>query len=169
MARTTAQRWFDAAGIAVGLTVVVVAAAGWRIPAGNGLPGAAIEFSVAPTGDLAVEPAGTFIQAAELEPSDDAAGRFSITNQSGSTLAIRLRAQRDVYDLDAVVHVGVKAGATILFTGPLGRLGGWTDPFVLAPGESRRLSFRIWLPYPSGAEARQSSVGLEFETEPVDV
>jgi hypothetical protein len=169
MARTTTQRWFDAAGIAVGLAVVVVAAAGWRIPAGTGLPGAAIEFSVAPTGALGIEPSGTFIQAAGLGPSDDATGRFSITNQTGSTLAIRLRAQRDVYDLDSAVHVRVKAGDTGVFTGPLGRLGGWTTPFVLAPGESRRVSFRVWLPYPSGAEARQASLDVEFESEPVDV
>jgi hypothetical protein len=165
---TSGERWTRRAGFVFGLALVGVALLGWRIPAGEGrLAGADLIFSSAPTGELAVSPAGPFLTLASFGPSSGAAtGEFEVANRTGRRLAVRARVLPDSYDLDRRLRVRLSSGAAAVFRGDLGRLRVWTTgSFVLGPGERRRLELQAWFPASvhDGYEGRIASVALQLQ------
>jgi hypothetical protein len=167
--RELAERVAGLIGLGLGLTVVVFAVAGWRVPGGSGQPGADLFFSTNPTGELAVSPAGPFLRATGLFPGGEAHGAIQLRNQTGTWLDVRVRALPDRLDLGGVLFVQVRSGPVTLFQGRLRDLGfGSPRPLALAPGARAQLRFRAWLPasLKVGYQGRFASVPFELQAEP---
>lgn len=165
--------WFErivgAAGLALGLTAVVLAVAGWRLPLGDGRLGADLFFSAGPTGELEVTPAGPFLRATTMRQGGQARGSLSVRNQTGSLLAVRVRGLPDRPDLDGLLHVEVWSGQTRLFSGLLGRLRKWS-PGALSLASGGRATLQFVASLPAGSEAgyqgRIVSVPFELQAKP---
>lgn len=165
-------RWAHRVGFTVGLCLLLVALNAWHVPSWRGPPlGADIVFSAAPTGELEVSPVGQFLAGTGLRPlGPGVAGTLSVTNQTGRTLDVRLRAQADVPDLDAILQVEISSKGQVLFRGQLGRLHTWTGRLLLLrSGRSQTLTFRAWVPaqVTGGLEGQVDSVTVQFLSKPV--
>jgi hypothetical protein len=161
------ERTMRAAGFVLGLGIVALALLAWRLPTVRPDLGAEAAFSVAPTGELEVEPAGVFLDAKALRPGSPAqAGATVIRNQTGTTLAVSLRALPGGRDLDDLLSVEVRSGHMTIFRGTLGGLRDWTKPLRLRSGERAPLRFRLSMPSSvrSGYAARILSVPLELRS-----
>jgi hypothetical protein len=168
MIHTTTSRGgllLRAAAFAAGFALVAAAVVSWRVPAGDGRPGADVVIAVAPTGELALSRTGPILYGANLRGGDDASGTLELTNQTGSTLAVSTRALPSAADLDELLQVTIAAGNELVFQGSLGALRQWTRPFLLDSGEGRKLEVRAWLPETDdGSEARVVNADLEFDS-----
>jgi hypothetical protein len=143
----------------------------WRIPGGTGRLGADVRISSGPTGELDVSPSGPFLSVTNLEPgsADVAEGTFVVRNQTGSGLAVRLRAVPSAPDLDELLVMEVRTSDGRLLQGTLGGLREWSDrSFLLASGESQALRVRTWLrPVRNeGYQGRAEDVDLQLRAEP---
>lgn len=159
------ERAMRAAGVTVGLGVVLLALVGWRLPSVRPDLAAEVAFSAAATGELEVEPVGVFLHAKGLVPGGaPQLGRLAVRNQTGKTLAVSLRALPDARDLDPLVRVELTSGGATVFSGTLGGLRAWTKPLVLGSGQRAALRLRIALPSTvrSGYSARIESIPVEF-------
>jgi hypothetical protein len=168
MIHTTTSRGgllLRAVAFAAGFALVAAAVVSWRVPAGDGRPGADVVIAVAPTGELALSRTGPVLHGSNLRGGDEASGTLELTNQTGSTLAVSTRALPSAADLDGLLQVSIAAGNELVFQGPLGALRQWTRPFLLDSGEARTLEVRAWLPETdNGSEARVVNADLEFES-----
>jgi hypothetical protein len=158
-------------GAAVGLTLAAGLVISGLLPASHaGLGGARVTVLANPTGELAVEPSGRFLSAADLRPGPARAGVRSsttVTNQTATVLAVRVRAARSAETLDDLARVELSAGGQRLVTGPLGQLRDWTQSsFRLDPGEAKELAVRVWLPAAVTRDyaARSAELMLQFDT-----
>src|SRR5206468_4863420 len=148
---STSTRWAGPAGFTVGLAAAVVltvmALTAWHLPRGSGGNGADVTVSTGPTGELGI-PQGPFVRGANLRPGGGAAeGTIPVRNQTGQDLAVTVRAMPSVPDLDDLMMVQVSAGPRSVYRGTLAGLEvGSGRPFLLAPGQMRRLAVRAWLP-----------------------
>jgi hypothetical protein len=161
------ERMMRAAGFALGLGVVVIALVGWRLPTVRPDLGAEAAFSITPTGELEVEPAGVFVDAKGLRPGSSAqTGAIALRNQTGKTLAVSVRALPAARDLDGLLALEVTSGRTTIFSGTLGGLRDWTGPLRLRSGERAPLRLRVSIPSTvrSGYAARIVSVPLELRS-----
>ncbi len=161
------ERTMRAAGFVLGLGVVTLALLAWRLPTVRPDLGAEAAFSVTPTGELEVRPAGVFLDAKGLQPGSSAqTGAIAIRNQTGKTLAVSLRALPAARDLDGLVSVRLTSGDTTIFSGTLGGLRDWTEPLRLRSGERAPLRLRVTMPSTvrSGYAARIESVPLELRS-----
>jgi hypothetical protein len=159
-------KWLRAMAFIAGFAVVATLMVGWRIPGGDGQPGADVLVALAPTGEVAVSRTGPFVTATDLRGGDSARGAVEVRNQTGQTLGISVRALASGRDLDALLEVSITAGEQVVFQGPLGALRDWTAPFVLDPGEIRRLAVEVRLPsFDHGSQARTVTADLELQTE----
>lgn len=161
------ERAMRAAGFALGLGVVVLALLAWRLPTVRPDLGAEAAFSVTPTGELEVQPVGVFLDAKGLRPGSEAqTGEIALRNQTGTTLAVSLRALPAARDLDEIVSVRLTSGGTTVFSGTLGGLRDWTKPLRLRSGERAPLRLRVTMPSTvrSGYAARIESVPLELRS-----
>jgi hypothetical protein len=161
------ERAMRAAGLVLGLGIVTLALLAWRLPTVRPDLGAEAAFSVTPTGELEVEPAGVFLDAQGLRPgSAPQTGGIAIRNQTGKTLAVSLHALPAARDLDDLVSVRLTSGGTTIFSGTLGGLRDWTKPLRLRSGERAPLRLRVSLPSTvrSGYAARIVSVPLELRS-----
>jgi hypothetical protein len=166
--RNRAEIWVKRTGVALGIALVGAVVLAFRVPDGSGTLGADVIFSVSPTGELGVSPAGPFVNATGLRPGGELSGGFELVNQTGRPLAVRLRALPDSRDLDRLLHVELRAGNAKrpVFAGRLGLLRARTKPFRLTSGEKRRLRLRAWLPagLKAGYAGRIESIGLELSS-----
>jgi hypothetical protein len=164
--QATVERWVRRIGVAAGVVLVCALMLAFRVPDGSGKLGADVIVSISPTGELGVDPAGPFLTATGLRPGSAASGDFRVANQTGKTLAVRLRALPDSRDLDRLLTVRIDAGHATrpIFTGRLGALRTHTRDFRLRPGEERTLSVRAGLPagLQGGWAGRISTVKLEL-------
>jgi hypothetical protein len=152
-------------GFALGFLLVAAALLLWRVPPGDGIIGASIVFSSAPTGELTVSPSGPFLTENDLRPTEGANGGVVVRNQTGSRLGVRLRALPSAHDLDHVLRVRVAAGDERVFEGPLVRLRAWTRAFAVGPGESRAIRVRAWIPVATkGFAGRVESIPVELDS-----
>jgi len=164
--------WARGIGLLLGLSLALAAAVTWRIPGGTGTLGADLVLSSGPTGELGVSPAGPFVSATGLRPGPEAdapSGTIRVSNQTGTTLGIRMRGLPSGQDLDRLLWVRIDADGSELFRGPVGDLRSWTErAFTLASGERTTISVRTWLPpqVSSGYEGRIETVDLEFRSTP---
>lgn len=155
--------------LAAGVAIVAATVATSQVARGTGAPTADVVFVAAPTGELAVTPAGAFLQGATLGPGDEASGRLGITNLTGKEVSIDVRALPDSRDLDSLLRVSVEREGERLFDGTLGGLRRGAA-LVVSPGSTARLDFRAWLPdtVRSGYGGRVVSVNFELGSRPTD-
>src|SRR5918999_3300444 len=171
--QSTVERWVRRIGVATGVVLVGALMLAFRVPDGSGKLGADVIVSISPTGELGVEPAGPFLTATGLRPGSVATGDFRVANQTGKTLAVRLRALPDSRDLDRLLVVEIRAGNAKrpVFTGRLGALRSQTRRLQLQPGAKRTISVRAALPpgVRNGWAGRISTVKLELTSAVVEV
>lgn len=160
------ETYLRGAGVAAGIVLVAVLALAFRVPDGSGKLGADVIMSISPTGELGVSRPGPFMSATGLRPSGSFRGETTVHNQTGSRLAVRLRALPDSKDLDRVLWVEVSAGVTRVYAGTLAGLRGSTRAFELASGGRRALRIRASLPngLKRGYAGRIETVKLELES-----
>ena len=129
-----------AVGFAVGLAIAVVAISLLRVPAGAADKGLELRIGGMPSGELAVDPPGNALRAADLQPGERARGQLVITNLTGLEGLVRIRASFDEQLAARSVRISISDRGKALYAGSLAGLDG---PLrvnrPLAPGESRRI------------------------------
>ena len=157
-------------GLILGVAVAVAGLVSWRMPAPERATAASLSVAAKPSGELELAPRGHVIAAPRLRAGEAVRGELAVRNQTGRTLAVRLRAVPSGRDLDRVLQVEAKVGGKPLFRGTLGALRSFTRrSFRAAPGERRRLDLRAWIPSSarSGWRGRAEDVVLELRPRPL--
>jgi hypothetical protein len=158
--------WLRATAFLAGFAVVATLVVGWRVPGGDGQPGADVVVALAPTGEIAVSRTGPFVTGTDLRGGDSARGTVTLRNQTAQTVGVSVRTLPSSRDLETLLQVSVDVGDQPVFEGPLGALREWSTPIVLGPGEARRLRVEVRLPgSDDGSQARSVSADLELRTE----
>ena len=126
------------AGVAIAAALLLAS----RPAAGGETVGAEVNFYAAPSGEIAVSPAGPkpFLTERALRPGEAAGGAVELANQTGQRLSLRPRALPSSDALDELLDVQLLAGDRVLASGPLGSLreaGG--RALLLDPGERATL------------------------------
>jgi hypothetical protein len=157
-----------AIGLILGLGLVAIAVLAGRVAGGHAPAGSAVTVTALPTGELGLSRSGRILSAPDLRPgSPAAAARTSVVvaNQTGRTLAVRMRAVPSLPDLDRLLMVAVGVQGERPVVRPLGALTAWSRPAVrLARGESRLIAIRAWLPagLRTGYQGRIVDVALQL-------
>lgn len=158
-------------GACAGLAVAAGLVISGLLPAGHaGLGGARVSATADPTGELGVEPGGRFFSSASLRPGPADGGTravTTVTNQTATVLAVRVRALRSSATLDDLARVELSAGGRSLVRGRLGRLRRWSSRSLrLQPGEGEELELHAWLPSSVQRDYASRSVRLtlQFDT-----
>jgi hypothetical protein len=154
-------------GVVLGVSLAAVALIAWRVPGGEGTLGADVRVETLQTGEVGVAPLHPFLTAPSLMPGSQASGSVTLRNQTGSPLAVRLRARPSSRDLDRILRVQVRAGGRPLYDGGLGGLrASGTLPLRLAPAASVRVGVRAWLPggLRTGFKGRIVAVTLDVDS-----
>ena len=163
--------WARAVGFVLGVSLAISAVLGWRLPRGTGRLGADVAVAFLQTGTLQLSSVTPLINANDLQPGGaTATGTVDVRNRSGSTLAVRVKAEPSIADLDPLLWIDVRASGTPLYHGTLGDLRGGSRPFTISPLQRRTLQVRTWLPtdVSSGYDGRIDEVNLTFHEEVVD-
>jgi hypothetical protein len=162
-----------AGGFVAGLAVAASFVVAGLTPASETHLGAEVTFQTLPTGDLAVDPEGRFLEASNLDPSGPAGaarGVSTLTNQTAIPLALRARVLPSSRNLDDLLRVRITAAGKRIFDGMLGQLREWTQRSIrLASGKDAEIVVLAWLP-PSvreGYEARGTKLTLIWKTHAV--
>ncbi|HEY2056648.1 MAG TPA: hypothetical protein VGH14_22155 [Solirubrobacterales bacterium] len=133
-------------GVGLALALILLSRPG---AAGSPLP-AAVDFTLAPSGDLEVTapPQRPAFVAAGLRPGGRRAlGGFGMRNQTGENLAVALRADADSTALNGLVRVRVRrVGAGLLADTTLEGLERRPLRLRLASGQRVRLRLEAWIP-----------------------
>jgi hypothetical protein len=168
--RSGAEVWAGRAGLLIGLLGAVAIVAAFRIPAADELPGASVRVAIAPTGELAVAPAGVIVRKSDLRPGAVATGRVAVTNLTGVPRAVRVRAATAGRDLETSLRVLIAADDRLVFAGTLKTLRSRGTPaLILAAGERRPLVVRLSLREgASETAARSADVRLRLSTASVE-
>lgn len=155
--------------IGVGLAVALLL---WSRPDANGSPlGATVRVEVAPSGELEVTPPfpRPVMVAGSLWPGGPrAVRRFRLRNQTGTELAVALRALPSSSALNGLLRVRVSDGGEPLAATTLEGLQRRPIRLRLASGQASRLRLEAWLPRDvlSGYEGRLVEVSLVPEIHP---
>jgi hypothetical protein len=155
-------------GLGVALVATVMALSAWTLPRGSGSNGADVTVATGPTGELGI-PIGPFVRGNDLRPGGDPAeGTIPVRNQTGTDLAVTVRAMPSIPDLDDLMMVQVSAGSRSVYRGTLAGLEvGSGQAFLLRPGRTRDLAVRAWLPgsVSDGYQNRIEDVTLAFDVQ----
>ena len=160
-------------GFVLGLVLALAIVLAWRVPASTGRLGLDVRVAVNQSGELHVEPVGTFVSGTGLEATagrDTAHGKTTVTNQTGSKLDVRVRALPSSHDVDRLLLVDVRAGDELLYRGPLGGLRSWSrDAVRVGPAHRFPLDVRVRVPASAGNgyRGRIEDVTLELRSTPV--
>jgi hypothetical protein len=160
----------QSAGLVVGVAVVALMLAGWRVPGGSKAPGAHVSLTVNRIGEFDVEPFGQLVDVHDLVPGRVAEVRFVVTNVTGTAINLRVRARAADADLDGQLAFRVVTRGTSLFSGTLGQLRVPTRRrLILSPGARLPVLVRVWLPSRARAyRARNAEVSLELRSQAAD-
>jgi hypothetical protein len=161
----SSDTWARRIGLALGLLLALGAVLSWRVAAEGPAAGVEARFLAVPPGELTVAPDGAFLAARGLRPGGPAArGELSLTNITGSPVAVRVRGLPSGRELDRLLRVRVDG----VFAGRLGELRAWTRPFAIGERERRVLDVQVWLPAAAvGATAGAAvDVTVELRVEP---
>ncbi|HEX5592109.1 MAG TPA: hypothetical protein VFX35_02035 [Solirubrobacterales bacterium] len=167
MSTLAADRFTRAIGAAIGLGLVAALIVMARPAGGHGgvLP-ASLRFTATLDGAVAAAPAAPqpLLASGPLRPGDHARGAFALRNETGETLAVRLRAKPSSTALDGIAQVRVESQGDALFEGTLQALRqGTADAVRLPPGGAVRVRVTAWIPaeVETGYEGRDVAVALE--------
>lgn len=162
-----------AIGLLLGLGLVLAAVLAGRVSGGAAPAGSAITVSMTPTGELQLSPSGAVLTAPDLHPGGPATaatGQVVMRNQTGRSLAVRLRAVPSLPDLDRLLWMDVAVQRGPRLSSEVGALRRWSErPFVIRSGERRRISLRAWIPagVRGGYQGRVEDIALEVRSVPV--
>lgn len=162
--------WARGIGFVLGVSLAISAIIGWRLPRGTGRLGADVAVAFLQTGTLQLSTATPLINASDLRPGGAAAnGTVDVRNSSGSTLAVRVKAEPSIADLDSLLWIDVRASGRRVYRGTLGDLRGGSKAFTISPLQTRTLLVRTWLPtdVTNGYDGRIDEVNLTFHEEVV--
>ncbi|HET7444622.1 MAG TPA: hypothetical protein VFJ57_08190 [Solirubrobacterales bacterium] len=158
--------------LALGAAIVLVVVLCARPAGGHGgvLP-ASLRVSASQDGALAVSPAApkAVLEDARLRPGAHAGGQLRLRNQTGSQLAVRLRAEPTSTALDGILRVRIEAGGESVFDSTLQALRqGTEDAIRLGPGQETAVRVSTWIPATeaTGYEGRHVDVLLVPEEGP---
>ncbi|HET7416227.1 MAG TPA: hypothetical protein VFJ61_01170 [Solirubrobacterales bacterium] len=167
MNASTADRFTRAIGAAIGLALIAALIVAARPAGGHGgvLP-ASLRFSAALDGAVGVEPAAPkpLLTSGPMRPGSHASGSFSLSNQTGEMLAVRLRAKPDSTALDGTVQVRLESRGQTLGEGTLQALRqGTPEALRLRPGAVVTVTVVAWIPaeVETGYEGSRVAVTLE--------
>jgi hypothetical protein len=167
MSSPTTDRFTRAIGAALGFCLVAALIVAARPAGGHGgvLP-ASLRFTAALDGAVAATPAAPkpLLASGPLRPGNRAGGDFSLRNQTGETLAVRLQAQPSSTALDGIAQVRLQSRGAILFEGTLQALrGGTAEAVRLRPAGAARVRVTAWIPaeVETGYEGRSVAVALQ--------
>ena len=167
MSTPVADRFTRAIGAAIGLGLVAALIVMARPAGGHGgvLP-ASLRFTAALDGAVAAQPAAPkpLLASGPMRPGSHARGDFTLRNQTGGTLAVRLRAKPSSTALDGTAQVRLRSRGAELFEGTLQALRQGTAQAVrLRPGGAARVHVVAWIPagVETGYEGREVAVALE--------
>lgn len=167
MSTFTADRFTRAIGAAIGLGLVAALIVMARPAGGHGgvLP-ASLRFTAALDGAVAAEPAAPkpLLASGPMRPGSHAEGALTLRNQTGETLAVRLRAKPSSTALDGTAHVRFLARGVVLADGTLQALRqGSAKAVRLSPGGAADVRVVAWIPadVETGYEGRNVAVALE--------
>ena len=155
-------------GTAAGLAVAAVLVGHWRVPRETAMTGVDVRMSSAPTGELAVSPAGTFLTATGLMPgAEPGTGVVTIRNQTARRLAVTLRLSPSSPELDDAVEVRFVTPTERSEARPLRLLDGRQEPLLhLAPAEERAVTVIVAVPAGAkGAGGRAADVTVQLVSE----
>jgi hypothetical protein len=132
------------AGVALALLIAARPSASFaRLPAGA-------SFTIPVSGELAVTPSAgrPFLRARALTPGGaPASARFTVRNQTGSTLEVGFRADAVSHELDGLLRIRLRAGDRTLATTTLqGLRQGSAATVRLRSGAARSISLETWIP-----------------------
>jgi hypothetical protein len=131
-------------GLAIALLIVVSAR-----PAGGAAvtAPASVGLSVNTGGAVAAAPATPkpVIHAARIRPGRSVSGRFRLTNQTGRTMEVGLRALPSSTGLEGVVHLRLTADRQLSNTTVEGLRKTPSDPVALRPGQTTELRAAAWI------------------------
>jgi hypothetical protein len=167
MSTLAADRFTRAIGAAIGLCLVAALIVAARPAGGHGgvLP-ASLRFTASLDGAVAAEPAAPkpLLASGPMRPGDRARGGFTLRNQTGGTMAARLRAKPSSTALDGTAQVRLQSRGVVLAEGTLQALRQGTAGAVrLRPGGAARVQVTAWIPteVETGYEGRNVAVALE--------
>src|SRR3954470_8754001 len=167
MSTFAADRFTRAIGAAIGLGLVVALIAMARPAGGHGgvLP-ASLRFTAVLDGAVAVEPAAPkpLLASGPMRPGSHAQGDLTLRNQTGETLAVRLRAKPSSTALDGTAQVRLVSRGVVLSEGTLQALRqGSAEAVRLRPGAAAPVHVVAWIPaeVETGYEGRDVAVALE--------
>src|SRR3954447_12964983 len=167
MSTFAADRFTRAIGAAIGLGLVAALRVRARPAGGHGgvLP-ASLRFTAVLDGAGAVEPAPPkpLLASGPMRPGTHASGALTLRNQTGETLAVRLRAKPDSTALDGTAQVRLVSRGQVLADGTLQALRQGTAQAVrLQPGAAAQVRVLAWIPaeVETGYEGRNVAVALE--------
>lgn len=173
MSASVTDRFTRAIGAAIGLGLVAALIVAARPAGGHGgvLP-ASLRFTAALDGAVMVEPAAPrpLLESGPMRPGSHASGAMTVSNQTGETLAVRLRAKPNSTALDGTAQVRLTSHGRTLADGTLQALRqGSAGALRLQPGGSARVRVLAWIPaeVETGYEGRQVAVELEPVEEPL--
>lgn len=167
MSTLVADRFTRAIGAAIGLGLVAALIFSARPAGGHGgvLP-ASLRFTASLDGAVAAEPAAPepLLASGPMRPGSHARGDFTLRNETGETLAVRLRAKPSSTALDGTAQVRLESRGVVLSEGTLQALRqGTTEAIQLAPGATAPVHVVAWIPaeVETGYEGRDVAVALE--------
>jgi len=167
MSTLAADRFTRAIGAAIGLGLVAALIFAARPAGGHGgvLP-ASLRFTASLDGAIAAEPAAPkpLLASGPMRPGSHARGDFTLRNETGETLAVRLRAKPSSTALNGTAQVRLKSRGVVLTEGTLQALRqGTTEAIRLAPGAAAPVHVVAWIPaeVETGYEGGDVAVALE--------
>jgi hypothetical protein len=167
MSTSATDRFTRAIGAAIGLGLVAALIVAARPAGGHGgvLP-ASLRFTATLDGAVAAEPAAPkpLLASGPMRPGSHARGDFTLSNQTGETLAVRLRAKPSSTALDGTAQVRLQSRGVVLFEGTLQALRqGTEEALQLQPGGAAQVRVLAWIPaeVETGYEGRKVAVALE--------
>jgi hypothetical protein len=159
--------WTRRIAFAIGLALAAVGIFSLQVTNGSEPLGANITIETTSTGELLVDPDGSFLSGRHLTHGEAATGRVRVRNQTGSALAVRVRTVTASRDLDSTLDVRVHADGRPIFDGRLGELRSWSaHAFDVGVGETADLRVVVSVPGAGGYEGRAAEARLEFESKP---
>jgi hypothetical protein len=167
MSTFAADRFTRAIGAAIGLGLVAALIVMARPAGGHGgvLP-ASLRFTAVLDGSVEVDPASPkpLLASGPMRPGSHVSGGFTLRNQTGEVLAVRLRAKPDSTALDGTAQVRLLSRGKVLAEGTLQALRqGTAEAVRLQPGAASRVRVLAWIPaeVETGYEGRNVAVALE--------
>jgi hypothetical protein len=165
MGTSATYRFTRAIGAAIGLGLVAALIVAARPAGGHGgvLP-AELRLTAGLDGAVALEPAAPrpLLDSGPMRPGSRAGGTVSVRNQTGTALAVRLRARPDSTALDGTAHVRLVSRGRVLFDETLQALRQGSEAIRLAPGASAPVRVTAWIPAETETGYEGRHVAVEF-------